>query len=198
MSITACIPTIPSRRSLLSRCIWSIPSNVKIIVADGEGAMGDKLNACFEAAKTSHVVCVDDDDLLINPTRWETLPMFGFDFVGYRVLYTEDDRFGGSVAHRGDGDTSWVSFDRGVSPKCPVSTEIARAHPFGNHYTADREWSQAVQQHIDRHTFVDENLYHYDHWNAHMVGTTPDAGMLDRPQRDVGVWPADWERVTWL
>lgn len=195
MSITVCIPTIASRRSLLSRCLWSLPEGVAVIVADGEWPMGDKLNACFQAATSSHVVCVDDDDLLLRWTR-ETIP--NVDFIGYRVLYTEDGMFAGSVAHRGDGDTRWLTFDRGVSPKCVVRTEIARAHRFGNHYTADREWSEAVQADVGAHVFIDAHLYHYDHWNAHMVGTTPDAGRLDTRQRDVGMWPYNPEVVTWL
>lgn len=197
MSLTVCIPTIESRRSLLSRCLWSIPDHVEVIVADGEWPMGDKLNACFQTATTSHVVCVDDDDMLLHD--WTQLDDIDYlDFVGYRVLYTEDGNFGGSVAHRGDGDTGWSTFDRGVSPKCPVRTEIARAHSFENHYTADREWSQAVQADIESFAFIDAHLYHYDHWNAHMVGTSPNAGRLTTPQRDVGVWPYNPEGITWL
>jgi len=198
MSLTVCIPTVPSRRSLLSRCVWSLPSNVEVLVAIGDRPMGDKLNACFQAANTTHVVCVDDDDYLL-PWGHGNLASFTYsDFVGYRILYTEGGRFGGSVAHRGDGDTGWATYDRGVSPKCLVRTEIARAHLFGNHYTADREWSAAVQADVETHQFIDAHLYHYDHWDAHMLGTTPDAGRLDTPQRDVGEWPVDWERVTWM
>lgn len=195
MTVTVCIPTVPSRRSLLSRCLWSIPDALEIIVADGDRPMGDKLNDCFATATTTHVVCVDDDDYLLP--GWSNFPSIE-DFIGYRILYTEDGRFGGSVAHRGDGDTAWATYDRGVSPKCPVRTEIARAHRFGNHYTADREWSEAVQYDIASHWFIDAHLYHYDHWNRHMLGTTPDAGRLDTPQRDVGNWPYDPARIQWL
>ena len=200
MSVTVCIPTIASRRSLLSRCLWSIPSDFAIIVADGDGPMGDKLNACFEAATTSHVVCVDDDDYLLPGVEDAANYLWGNgpDFIGYRILYTENGRFGGSVAHRGDGDTSWSTFDRGVSPKCLITTDIARAHPFGNHYTADREWSKAVQQDVSSCWFADRHLYHYDHWTGHMVGTDQAQGLTERPQRDVGRWPFDAERVTWL
>lgn len=197
MSLSVCIPTIESRRSLLSRCLWSLPADVEVIVADGAWPMGDKLNACFQAATTTHVVCVDDDDILMHD--WTQLDDIDYlDFVGYRILYTEDGRFGGSVAHRGDGDTGWSTFDRGVSPKCAIRTEIARAHPFGNHYTADREWSEAVQNDIETHAFIDAHLYHYDHWNNHMVGTTPNAGRLHTPQRDVGVWPHNRGDAQWL
>lgn len=195
--LTICIPTIASRRSLLSRLLWSLPEMpfpVEVLVADGAWGMGDKLDAMFNAARMSHVICVDDDDMLL-PGPW-ALP--DVDFVGHRVLYTEDGRFGGSVAHRGDGDTSWATFDRGVSPKCPIRTEIAKATRFGNHYTADREWSQAVQADITSHAFIDAHLYHYDHFNSHMVGTAPEGGRLDTPQRDVGIWPYNPEVVTWL
>lgn len=160
--------------------------------------MGDKLNAMFAAAATTHVVCVDDDDLLLPSFGWDITRALECDFIGYRILYTEDGQFRGSVAHRGQGDTSWSTYDRGVSPKCLVRTEVARAYPFGNHYTADREWSMAVQQDIETHHFIDAELYHYDHWNAHMVGTEPDDPRFARPQRDVGTWPYDEGRVTWL
>lgn len=200
--LTVCIPTIESRRSLLSRCLWSLPADVEVIVADGEWPMGDKLNACFQAATRDFVVCVDDDDMLIG--EWHDVASGGdsINYIGYKILYTEDGKFAGSVTHRGNGDTTWATFDRGVSPKCLVRTEIARAHKFGNHYTADREWSEAVQADIaddlGSHAFVDAHLYHYDHWNSHMVGTTPDAGRLHTPQRDVGIWPYDPKAVTWL
>jgi len=197
MSVTVCIPTIPARRSTLSRLLWSLRGqSVDILIAAGDGALGDKLNEMFATANTTHIIAVDDDDYVgrIDAASHGAF----FDFVGFRILWTEDGRFGGSVAHRGDGDTSWATLERGVSPKCLVRTEIARAHPFGNHYTADREWSAAVQADVDTHDFIDDHLYFYDHWNAHMVGTTPDAGRLDVPQRDVGVWPFDTKAATWL
>lgn len=194
MTITACIPTIPSRRSLLSRVVWQLQRyDVEIMIADGVAPMGDKLNAMFEAASTDYVFCVDDDDQIIAPPV-ETVA----DFVGWRILYTESGRFAGSVAHRGDGDTSWSTFNRGVSPKCLVRTELARSQPFGNHYHADREWSAAVQADVVLHTFHGAHVYHYDHWDAHMVGTEPTDGRFDRPQRDVGDWPCDWKATTWL
>jgi hypothetical protein len=198
MSITVCIPTIPSRRSTLSRALWHLRGqDCDVLVADGMAPMGDKLNEMFAKATTTHVVCLDDDDYL-GPERIIDQGFVMADFVGYRILWLENGRFAGSVAHRGDGDTTWRTFDRGVSPKCLVRTEIARAHEFGNHYTADREWSEAVQADIETHTFIDQHLYVYDHWDAHMVGTTPDAGRIDAPQRDVGVWPFDEGAVTWL
>ena len=158
VSLTVCIPTIPSRRSTLSRLLWSLRGqSLDILIADGDGAMGDKLNEMFAAATTTHVIAVDDDDYVGQLLKMWTGEFY--DFVGCRVLWMENGRFAGSVAHRGDGDTSWTTLDRGVSPKCAVRTSIARAHPFGNHYTADREWSEAVQADVERHAFVDDHLY---------------------------------------
>lgn len=199
--ITICVPTVEARRSLLSRLLWTLSSQLEyaeVIVADGEWPMGDKLNAMFATASTPYVVAVDDDDL-VDPNFVVAGVIGGrYDFLGYRILYTEDGHFAGSVAHRGDGDTTWSTFDRGVSPKCMVRTEIARSVVFGNHYTADREWSEQVQEQVLSHTFIDEHLYHYDHWNRHMLGTTPAAGKLSTPQRDVGTWPYDPKGITWL
>lgn len=197
VTITVCIPTIPTRRSLLSRLLWGLQDQqVDVIIADGDRPMGDKLNDCFQAATTTHVVCVDDDDML--PPDFDQVANSGYAFVGYRILWLENGRFAGSVAHHGDGDTTWNTLTRGVSPKCPIATRIARAHKFGNHYTADREWAANVQADLPSHKFIDRHLYTYDHWTDHMVGTEPDTDLYRRPQRDVGRWPVDWSRFRWL
>lgn len=196
--LTVCIPTIPGRESVLSRLLWTLaPQNVNVIVAGGSGPMGDKLNACFQAAITSHVVAVDDDDL-ITPDYADWLPPTDVDFVGYRIVWLEDGRYMGSVAHRGDGDPGWSGMDRGVSPKCPVATDLARSVAFGNDYTADRDWSAKVQAGVSSHLFIDRHMYFYDHWDRHMAGTAREHGLTGRPQRDVGVWPYDRDRFTWL
>ena len=198
MDVTVCVPAIASRVSLLSRLLWTLaPQDVEVIVAAGDGPMGDKLNACFQAATTRYVVCVDDDDL-ITPDFALRLAGAAGDFVGYRILWTEDGRFAGSVSHRGDGDTSWSTLDRGVSNKCLIATDLARSVPFGNEYTADRQWCQTVQAQVGAHSFVDAHLYWYDHWQAHMVGTSPNDGRLGVAQRDVGWWPYDPGRLRWL
>jgi len=200
--LTACVPTIPARRSLLSRLLFTLTRqpSLEVIVADGDRPMGDKLNAMFAAARGRYVVAIDDDDMIAEAymAHLATSLRGEFDFVGHDILWLEDGRFGGLVSHSLDGDTSWRTLDRGISPKCPVRTEIARAHPFGNHYTADREWSAAVRADCSTGMFVAAPLYVYDHWAAHMVGTEPTDERFDRPQRDVGTWPYPAEVIQWL
>lgn len=202
-ALTICIPTIPARRSLLSRLLFQISllPPCEVLVADGDEPMGDKLNAMFARATGVFVVAVDDDDLLSADYASHfgpTLAGSGLDFVGYDILWLENGRFAGIVTHSLDGDPLWRSLDRGVSPKCPVRTEIARRHEFGNEYTADRHWSAAVHDDCEHGAYIPAPLYVYDHWDQHMVGTSPDDPRYARHQRDVGMWPFDQERITWM
>lgn len=201
-SLTVCIPTIPSRRSTLSRLLWVLqPQDVDVVIADGEGAMGDKLNACFEAAKTPYVVCVDDDDLVTHDYAESLKPGFAWKpaFIGYDIAWLENGVLQGMVSHRANGDHTWATLHRGVSPKCPVSTYIAQSVPFGNEYTDDREWSHRVQDCVNGNgIYLPRAMYIYDHWNDHMVGTAKDQGLSHREQRNVGNWPYDPSCFTWL
>lgn len=200
--LTVCVPTIPARRSLLSRLLFTLTRQpaVEILVADGVRPMGDKVNEMFAAATSPYVAVVDDDDLLSDAYMETLVPHLftGADFVGHDIVVLEDGRFAGMVSHSLAGDPLWRDALRGVSPKCPVRTELARRHAFGNDYTADRAWSQAVHADCGSGTYVPAPLYIYDHWSEHMVGTDPDDPRFGRQQRDVGVWPYIREAVTWL
>jgi hypothetical protein len=179
--LTACIPTVPGREHLLSRLLFTLTrqSFIEVLVAPGEGLMGDKVNTMFAAAKSKYVAVIDDDDTLAANYITALIPFlrYGPDFVGHDIVWTEDGEFRAVVSHCLEGDPLWRTFDRGVSPKCPVRTEIARRHTFGNDYTADRPWSLAVHCECKTGGYVPAPLYHYDHWTA------------ERP--DVGVWPYD-------
>jgi hypothetical protein len=200
---TVCVTTIPARRSLLSRLLFNLTRqpSIELLVYDGLRPMGDKLNEMFAAALGAYVVAVDDDDMLSDAyvaMIASTLKDARFDFVGHDILWLEAGRYSGLISHSLDGDPEWRSLDRGVSPKCPVRTEIARAHEFGNHYTADRDWSQAVHAECETGFYIPAPLYIYDHWDDHMVGTEPGDERASRPQRDVGSWPCDPKAATWL
>lgn len=201
-ALTICIPTVPGRESLLSRLLWTLQPQVgevcEVLISPGRRPMGDKLNEMFAEAKGDYVVAVDDDDLVATDYV-SSLPLGrNVDFHGYDILWTENGRYAGTVRHHLDGDPSWTTLDRGVSPKCPVRTEIARRVRFGNEYHADRIWSAAVHEQCEAGAYIPAPLYHYDHWDAHMVGTSPDDPRFGRPQRDVGMWPFDPEAFTWL
>jgi hypothetical protein len=152
----------------------------------------------FSAAAGRYVVAVDDDDI-VAPHYIRALPLAAeVDFIGYDILWMEDGQYAGIVRHSLQGDPMWRTLDRGVSPKCPVATDLARFRRFGNEYTADRVWSMAIFGDARTGVYVPESLYIYDHWNEHMVGTEPDDYRASRPQRDVGQWPFAPERFTWL
>jgi hypothetical protein len=211
VDLTICIPHTTSRASLLSRLLWCIQQQawppLEVIVHGGRGPMGDKLNEMFAQAQGEYIVCVDDDDLLdgnfssrlYEGGKGRLAMATRTDFIGYRILALRNGCYWLDVAHDISRDPSctWQGTDRGVSPKCLIRTTIARKHTFGNHYTADREWSRNVQRDVRTHTFIDAPLYVYDWWPDHMLGTHPD-DHPDRPQRDVGQWPYDPELVRWL
>jgi hypothetical protein len=204
IDLTICIPTVPGRESLLSRLLWTLQpqlsDRVEVLVSPGRRPMGDKLNEMFAAARGTYVVAIDDDDLVTSDyvATITQLAEHDLDFIGHDILWLEDGRYAGRVRHRIGGDTSWRSLDRGVSPKCPVRTDIARRVRFGNEYTADRAWSAAAHEQCESGTYLARCLYIYDHWSDHMVGTSPDDPRYGRPQRDVGIWPFDREAFTWL
>ena len=203
-TLTICIPTIAERRSLLSRLLHVLErqlcDDVEVLIADGRRPMGDKLNEMFAAASGAYVVAVDDDDLVTDDylatIRWQCDGRA--DFVGHDILWLEDGRYAGRVRHRLGGDVTWTTLDRSVSPKCPVRTEIARRVRFGNEYSADRTWSAEVAEACGSGKYLPVELYIYDHWSDHMVGTSPDDPRFGRPQRDVGMWPFSSEVFTWL
>jgi hypothetical protein len=199
---TVCIPTVPARRSLLTRALHSVTRfrGIEVLVADGLIPMGDKVNAMFAQAKGRYVIQLDDDDYLSADWLMMLAPHLrdGPDFIGHKILWLEDGKFAGLVDHCITGDPLWRTLNRGVSPKCPVLADIARNHTFGNAYTADRDWSQAVWSECESGSNVNAPLYVYDHWNAHMLGTEPDDYRSDRDQRDVGMWPYDDRNVRWL
>lgn len=202
MSVSVLIPTMPGRESTLSRLLHVLEPHVgdsfEVLVHRAVAPMGAKLTEMFGLARMSHVVCVDDDDILcpgLIPGGVED----GVDFVGWKILVMIDGRIAGAVEHRFGQDpiARWTGPLRGVSPKCLVRTAIARTVPFGDEYTDDRVWSAAVQAKVSSAAFVDEFVYTYDHWESSMLGTNPG----DRPaatRRDVGTWPYDPEAFTWL
>lgn len=200
--LTACVPTIPTRGSLLSRLLFTLTRQpaIEILVADGIRPMGDKVNEMIAAATSPHVVVIDDDDMISDAYMVTLAPHLrrGVDFVGHDVLVLEGGRFAGMVSHSLAGDPLWRDASRGASPKCPVRTEIARRHAFGNDYHADRAWSQAVHADCETGAYVPAPLYVYDHWDEHMVGTEPTDARAARPQRGVGLWPFNREAITWL
>ena len=200
--LTACVPTIPRRESLLSRLLFTLTRQpaLEVIVATGDAPMGDKVNAMFAAARGKFVAVIDDDDMVAEGYMAHLASGLqgDYDFIGHDVLWLEDGKFAGIVSHSLGGATAWNTLQRGPSPKCPTATHIARNIPFGNDYAADRPWSLAVQQLGRSGGYIPAPLYIYDHWNGHMVGTSPDDPRFSQPQRDVGSWPYAREAVTWL
>jgi hypothetical protein len=208
--LTICIPTVPQRRGLLSRLLFTLQPQVgewvKVLIAGGDWPLGDKVNAMFAAADTaSWVVVVDDDDLVavdyanrVLPAMWRAAP----NMVGYKLLWTEAGRYMGSPLHHGAGHPTHDIDDRGAALKVPIRAAIAKQHPMGNHYSADHDWAMAVHPEIgDEYVTLDRHLYHYDHWNDQMVGTDlggEQAAWYSRPQRDVGEWPHDPSLFTWI
>ena len=212
MILSICIPTVSHRKGLLSRLLWSIGEQAQgfedmfeVLVYPGDDiAYGDKLNHMFSIAQGEWVVAVGDDDWL--PAHYlQILPLLrdkDVDYLGYKILYTENGQFQYEIAHSAE-IVGWPTHNvRGVCQTCPVRTSIAKSVPFGNEYTDDRVWSLAVGELVKSHLYVDRVLYYYDHNNAEMTGTTPDqnpGAWVDTNR--VGEWDYTfpwWEGPVWL
>lgn len=207
--LTICIPTIPARRSLLSRLLWTIQQQmsdgpVEVLITDGDWPLGDKVNTMIADATGSHVVVVDDDDCISDDYVWrvsKALRQVDVDMVGYHMLWTEAGRYMASPLHHGDGHPDRGVEDRGASVKTPTRLHIAKTHEMGNDYFADNRWAHEVHPEIHSHVTIRRHMYLYDHWDDRMVGTDlngEQASWYRRPQRNVGVWPYDPSLFTWI
>jgi hypothetical protein len=210
--LTICVPTVSHRAGLLSRLLWSIGEQAapyqgqfEVLIHPGDNIpYGDKLNRMFAQAAGEYVVdCGDDDWVASDFLSLIDVAMSGaFDCIGYKILYSENGKFQREISH-----VAWVPgysdpYVQGPTQRCLIRREIATAVPFGNHYTADREWGAAIQKWIKSATFVNRVLYFYDHWEDEMLGTMPH----HRPKawvdtNRVGTWNYDfpwWGGPRWL
>ena len=206
--LSVCISTVTPRRSLLSRLLSGLldqDGDYEVIVHTGDNIPhGTKVERMFREAAGSHVVVVDDDDYLRGDYMEWVLPELnpGLDFLGYRIHCTFNGNFWMSVPHHGDLPSNrWRQLKRGPAPKMPTRVELARRVPFKNHYQGDIEWAEGVQPLLETVKYIDEELYFYDFWRAGSMKTSwndgteqPDIG----PQRDLGLFDFDEERVRWL
>jgi len=210
--VTICIPTVSHRKGLLSRLLWSIGEQAQhfegkfeVLIHPGDDiAYGDKLNRLFAEAKGRYVVdCGDDDWVSSDFLNLIFVAEGDPDAIGYKILYTEDGIFQRAIAQ---GAVGYVGIDdpynNGITQRCWIKKEIAMSVPFGNHYTADREWGPAIQEKVKSVAFVDRVLYYYEHNSTEYLGTAPD----HRPEawvdtNRVGEWDYDfpwWKGPRWL
>jgi hypothetical protein len=211
--ITICVPTVSHRKGLLSRLLWSIGEQAEffqgkfeVLIHPGDDiAYGDKLNRLFAEASGKYVVDCGDDDWVASSFLnlihvAETAE--DFDCIGYKILYTEDGLFQRTISHSANVKGYADPYHQGVTQRCLIKKSIAMSLPFGNHYTADRDWGHAIHYLIKKHAFVNRVLYFYDHRTDEMLGTAPD----HRPEawvesNRVGEWDYDfpwWEGPVWL
>lgn len=191
-SVTFCVPTIPGRESLLSRCLFSLTEQaaghddrIDILVVEGTGKLGDKVNTAVMEAEGGWFTVVDDDDWLAACYLDTVLPLLydDPDYVGLKVLELGAGQFA-SIAVTSGESKSWVGPIRLPVPKGVTRTSIAQRVEFGNHYTADRDWAEQVSKLVKSWRFVDRCLYIYDYWRR---GSAYGGGA----HRDVGQWPFD-------
>lgn len=186
--LTVVVPTIPGRESLLSRCLfWLTPQPVDILVVEGTGKLGDKLNAAWRVVETPYVAACDDDDY-VTADYGQVIERLGMvDYCGFKFLELTDNGFHNICSALGDYE-HWGIRSRPPSVKCPLLTAIARDIPFGNAYKADRAWGVRVRDRINDWAFIDRPLYVHD-WHGEQ--STFYAGK----HRDVGFWPFDESRI---
>lgn len=201
------VPTVKSRRSLLSRLLWTLdPQNlnpeVEVIVHPSMHlGMGDKLNELYAAAKGRYACVVDDDDLVppnFTASLLRAMEDRSVDFVGFRVLYTENGSYVAEYPHDPTrGTNSAGAVIRSLSKACAIEVEMARAHPFGNETSSDFQWVDALlaSGYPRNPVYLNEVLYHYDCWPQHSLH--PSDGYVPT-QRWVGEWPHRKGHFRWL
>jgi len=210
--LSVLIPTITPRQSVLSRALWYLDQqsgDFEVIVhGDDELGLGDKINAMVAAAGGDYVTVLDDDDHLTLDYMSSVLPACeSVDAIGYRFLALKDGRHWLSIEHdprnefngstRARRGTKVVR--RSVCQKIPIRRELAAQVTFGNEYTADFPWSEAIHGMVETSTFIDRHLYVYDWWPETMAFKD---GREQRgewnPQRNLGLWPYRNDLVRWM
>lgn len=203
MVLSILIPTVETRRSLLSRLLFTLEEQltpeVEVLIYDGWIPFGDKLTHMFQIAKGRYTVVVDDDDLVASDFVEQILraSIGDPDYIAYKVLHLQDGKFAGSVASSIHGDRNWQKSPYTVHHKCPVKQEFSRQVPMGNHYRCDRDWSVDIAEFTKTQVQIDKHLYTYDYWSSGTVGTEPSDKNKDT-QRDVGMYPYNKDAFTWL
>lgn len=191
--LTVCVPTIPGRESLLSRCLFSITEqasdSVETLVVEGAGRLGDKVNVAAQVARGAYMTIVDDDDYLAADYMASVLPELGdVDYVGLKVLELDAGRFSTITATSAEWERWGRDGRRGPVPKGITRTRIWRQCPLANEYKADRLWRAEVSLRVKSWRFVDRCLYVYD-------GNPSSSSFIGRGSRDVGLWPFDESKV---
>jgi hypothetical protein len=184
--LTVIVPTIPGRESLLSRCLYTLqaPGTAEILVVDGPGPLGDKVNLAANVARGRYLTVVDDDDYVTADYYRSILPALTVDFVGFNVVELHAGIYQKTTAIRGDLNR-WGSTQRGPTPKGVTRRELWQR--FGNDYKSDRDWLRTVAPLIETHTYIDRDLYVYDHYGNDF--------RFENGSRDVGFWPFDETQV---
>jgi hypothetical protein len=184
MSLTFIVPTVPGRESLLSRCLWSITGQTSsVLVVDGTGKLGDKVNAAFKAVDTEYVTVVDDDDYITADYLTHVTPELGIaDYVGFHFIELDKGVLENVCRSVGDHEI-WGRRTRGPVTKGVTRTDIARRVWFGNDYRADRQWSAQVRVRLTSWAFIPRPLYVHDWW--------PEQSLFGDEQvaRNIGTWP---------
>lgn len=204
VKLSILIPTVESRRSLLSRLLWGIERQltpeVEVLIYDGWIPFGDKVTEMFKLAKGKYAFVCDDDDMLASDHISSVLEAMESDpdYIAYKVLHLDNGKYAGSVGSSVHGDRNWQYSPYGIHHKCPIRTSIGAQVTMKNDYRCDRDWSADVHALITRHEVqIDKHLYIYDYWTTGTVGTEP-TGKNANTQRDVGEYPYTPELFTWI
>jgi hypothetical protein len=212
VELSILVATVPSLRpGLLSRLLAVLEPQlrpaVEVIIHHNERkSMGRKFNELYQAAYGRLAVQVDDDDLVAVDFVDSILAVSpGHDFVGYQAQLTINGDPYSAVTYEIDPARAgtlkpYHPHDRvrHVTPKCPIETARAVAHPWTASYVGvDFDWTKGLIEdgYPFNPVFIPKVLYHYDCWPDHSLGTRPSEWT---PQRVVPVVSYDPSRFTWI
>ena len=205
MRLSVLVPTITARASTLTRSLWYLQQQTgdfEVIVATGDDiGLGDKTNNLIAAAAGDYFIIVDDDDHLPSHYMDTVLPFLDgtFDYVGYRILALHEGRYWLSIAHDAKNPFEAFTLNRGVDKKMPIRRSLMEGLSLGNEFEDDWLFAQSIHDRVQTSMFIDDHLYVYDWWPDTMTfpGGRRDQGNWG-PQRDIGRWPFDPDRIRWL
>ncbi len=210
MKLSILIPTLPQRKSLLSRLLnrleHQLNKEVEVLIYEDNGVLpyGDKINTMVSKSKGKYIVCIDDDDLV--PEDYIEIILKEIksnpDFIGYNIAYFCDGEFKYDIQHSYD-NKEWTFNRRGVSPKCIIKKDIFKKFVFGNEYTSDQVISHQIEESglINKSSFVDKKMYIYDFWANNALGASyRDSSFQNHinNQRVVDVLPFNKKKFIWI
>lgn len=174
---------------------------VRVFRDNLETEYGTKCQRLLESSTADYVSFLDDDDWVVEDfvkTIMKTLREQQPDYVGFRVLYTEDGNPQLPVIHSlqyGGWQNQPDVLIRDIVHFNPIRRDLAARSFWEGGDGADARWAGRLRELgcVKTEVFIDREMHHYRHrsWDT-FTASSVQQPMTDRPARPNARW------VTWL